>query len=232
LRTSAAEVRRAVGSIEAGFRPKHARRLPPALGRINKCKTIFEVQREAGRPLPTAACTCWIAEKYDVAANGPALPQFVAHVTAALNALMKRSRVLQAGSVDGRKHLWEIAAYAHHTRASADARCHSALHSPRIVQQVIAQLASGHYPIRSWRSGGVCYRMPLCSERSLMRGTYAWARPVSRRRIQGSRCARSVPTIVSRTPGMRGPCLRTGVPKDRKEPILPGAEFRCRPISR
>jgi hypothetical protein len=47
-----------------------------------------------------------------VAANDPSLPIFVTHVSAALNSLMKCSRVRQAGTVDGRKHLWEVAAEA------------------------------------------------------------------------------------------------------------------------
>jgi hypothetical protein len=45
-----------------------------------------------------------------VAANGPALPLFVTHASAALNFLMTRGRVRQAGTIDGRKHLWEVAA--------------------------------------------------------------------------------------------------------------------------
>jgi hypothetical protein len=51
-----------------------------------------------------------IAERHGVAANDLSLPLFVTHVSAALISLMKRNRVRQAGSVDGRKHLWEIAA--------------------------------------------------------------------------------------------------------------------------
>ena len=91
-------------------RAKDTRPLPPELGRINKSEAILEVLREASRPLSTADCTCKIAERHGVAANDPALPLFVTHVSAALNSLMKRSRVRQAGTVDGRKHLWEIAA--------------------------------------------------------------------------------------------------------------------------
>jgi hypothetical protein len=38
------------------------------------------------------------------------MPRFLTQVSAALIALTKRGRVRQAGTVDGRKHLWEIAA--------------------------------------------------------------------------------------------------------------------------
>ena len=91
-------------------RTKDSRQLPPVLDRINKSEAILEVLREAGQPLSTAGCTCMIAERHGVAANDPSLPLFVTHVSAALNSLRKRSRVRQAGTVDGRKHLWEIAA--------------------------------------------------------------------------------------------------------------------------
>lgn len=92
------------------WRTKESKQLPPELARINKSAAILEVLREAGRPLSTADCTGMVAERHGVAANDPALPLFVTHVSAALNSLMKRSRVRQSGTVDGRKHLWEIAA--------------------------------------------------------------------------------------------------------------------------
>jgi hypothetical protein len=93
-------------------RGKDSRQLPPALDWINKSEAILEVLREAGQPLSTVDCTCRIAAWHGVAANDPSLPLFVTHVSAALNSLMRRSRVRQAGTVDGRKHLWEVAAQA------------------------------------------------------------------------------------------------------------------------
>jgi hypothetical protein len=90
-------------------RTKNTRQLPPVLDRINKNEAILAVLREAGQPLSTADCTCMIAEMHGVAANDPSLPLLVTYVSAALNSLMKRSRVRQAGTIDGRKHLWEIA---------------------------------------------------------------------------------------------------------------------------
>lgn len=60
-------------------------------------------------PLSSSDCTSRIAAKYGVAADNPALPRFVTHVSAGLNSLVKRKRVRQVGTVDGRKNLWEIA---------------------------------------------------------------------------------------------------------------------------
>ena len=51
-----------------------------------------------------------IAERHGVAANDPSLPLFVTHVSAALNSLLKRRRVREAGTTDSRKHLREVAA--------------------------------------------------------------------------------------------------------------------------
>ncbi len=91
-------------------RAKDSKQLPPELARINKSDAILEALREASRPLSTADCTCVVAERHGVSSNDPSMPLFVTHVSAALNSLMKRNRVRQAGTVDGRKHLWEIAA--------------------------------------------------------------------------------------------------------------------------
>jgi hypothetical protein len=44
-------------------RAKDARQLPRELARLKKGEAIFEVLREAGRPLSTSDCTCMIAEK-------------------------------------------------------------------------------------------------------------------------------------------------------------------------
>jgi hypothetical protein len=55
-----------------------------------------------------ADCTSLIAAKHGVAADDLALARFVTHVSAGLNSLVKRKRVRQVGTVDGRKHFWEI----------------------------------------------------------------------------------------------------------------------------
>jgi hypothetical protein len=88
--------------------PRQEVPLPDALVQLNKTAAIFDVLREAGEPLSSADCTSRIAAKHGVAADDPALPRFVTHISAGLNSLMKRKRVRQIGTVDGRKHLWEI----------------------------------------------------------------------------------------------------------------------------
>jgi len=83
--------------------------LPAALGKLNKSAAILEDLREAGEPLSSADCTSRIVAKHGVAADDPALPRFVTHISAGLSSLVKRERVRQVGTVDGRKNLWEIA---------------------------------------------------------------------------------------------------------------------------
>ena len=69
--------------------------------RLNKTEAL----REAGEPLSSADCSNRIAAKHGVAANDPAPPRFLTHVSAGLNSLVKRKRVRQVGTVDGRKNL-------------------------------------------------------------------------------------------------------------------------------
>ena len=84
--------------------------IPVELTKLNKTAEILEVLREAREPLSSADCTSRIAAKHGIAADDLALPRFVTHVSAGLNSLMRRNRVRQVGTIDGRKHLWEIAA--------------------------------------------------------------------------------------------------------------------------
>jgi len=91
-------------------RPKVSQQLPPEFARINKSEASLEALRDAGRPISTADCASAVAERYGLPGNGPAMSLFVTHVSAALNVLSKRNRVRRVGTVDGRKHLWEIAA--------------------------------------------------------------------------------------------------------------------------
>ncbi|MBO1909237.1 hypothetical protein KHP60_24020 [Microvirga sp. 3-52] len=78
--------------------------LPPELKRLNKTQAILEALREAREPLSSADCTSRIAVKYGVAADDPALARFATHVSAGLNSLVKRKRVRQVGTIDGRKN--------------------------------------------------------------------------------------------------------------------------------
>jgi hypothetical protein len=65
--------------------------IPPELKRLNKTQPIREALREAGEPLSSADGTSRIAAKHGVAADDPALPRFVTHVSAGLNSPVKRS---------------------------------------------------------------------------------------------------------------------------------------------
>jgi hypothetical protein len=91
-------------------RPRAAQQLPPEFARINKNEAILEVLHEAERPLSTADCTPRIAERNGADAEDLSMPRFLTQVSATLIALTKRGRVRQVGTIDGRKHLWEIAA--------------------------------------------------------------------------------------------------------------------------
>lgn len=91
-------------------RPRVAKQLPPEFSKINKNEAVLEVLREAERPLSTADCATRIAERNGADADDPSMPRFLTQVSATLIALTKRGRVRQAGTIDGRKHLWEIAA--------------------------------------------------------------------------------------------------------------------------
>ena len=71
---------------------------------------IPEVLREAERPLSTADCTTRIAERNGVDTNDPSMLRFLTQVSATLIALTRRGRVRQAGTLDCRKHLWDLAA--------------------------------------------------------------------------------------------------------------------------
>lgn len=75
-----------------------------------KREAALEALRDAARPLSTADCASAVAERHGLSADGPSMSLFVTHVSAALNVLSKRNRVRRVGTVDGRKHLWEIAA--------------------------------------------------------------------------------------------------------------------------
>ena len=97
-------------TLRTGYKePRQAPPLPPELKRLNKTEAILDALREAGEPLSLANCTKRIASKHGVAADDPALPSFVTHVSAALSALVRRRRVRQVVPVAGGKYLWEIA---------------------------------------------------------------------------------------------------------------------------
>lgn len=95
-------------------RPKRTRAastaLPEALARVNKTAEILAVLREAGRPLSTAECINIIADRHHVELDHATHDKFTTHVSASLSSLVKRGRVRHAGTTEGNKRLWEIAA--------------------------------------------------------------------------------------------------------------------------
>lgn len=95
-------------------RPKRQRgtstALPEDLARVNKTAEILAVLREAGRPLSTAECISIIADRHQVELDPATHDKFTTHVSASLSSLVKRGRVRHAGTTEGNKRLWEIAA--------------------------------------------------------------------------------------------------------------------------
>lgn len=84
--------------------------LPPELRRLNKTQAVFDVLREAGRPISTGECVSAIAASQGLATDDPGLRRFPSHVSATLIALLKRERVRKTTATDGRTLLWEVAA--------------------------------------------------------------------------------------------------------------------------
>jgi hypothetical protein len=98
----------------AEVRPKRKRAvsatLPEALAKTNKTAAILDVLREAGRPLTTAECIDIIVDRHQVELDPATQDKFTTQVSASLSSLVKRGRVRHAGTMEGNKRLWEIAA--------------------------------------------------------------------------------------------------------------------------
>jgi hypothetical protein len=84
--------------------------LPETLATTNKTAAILEVLREAGRPLSTAECINTIADRHRIDLDHATHDKFTTHVSASLSSPVKRGRVRHAGTTEGNKRLWEIAA--------------------------------------------------------------------------------------------------------------------------
>jgi hypothetical protein len=119
LREDMAAIDRVIGIYDpsqapAEVRPKRKRAvsatLPEALAKMNKTAAILEVLREAGRPLSTAECINIIADRHHLELDHGTHDKFTTHVSASLSSLVKRGRVRRAGTIEGNKRLWEIAA--------------------------------------------------------------------------------------------------------------------------
>ena len=91
--------------------PRPVRKRQPrqrVLPEANKRQAVLEVLRDAARPMKTGECAAKVGERHGIA--GDDLGQLSNHLSATLDALVKSGRIRQAGTVDGRRHLWEIAA--------------------------------------------------------------------------------------------------------------------------
>jgi hypothetical protein len=75
----------------------------------NLTAVVLKILREAREPISTAACSSAIAGGKGLAEDDPFLKTMPSRISAVLSDLEKRGRVRQAGTVHGRKNLWEIA---------------------------------------------------------------------------------------------------------------------------
>lgn len=74
----------------------------------NLSAIVLKTIREAKEPISTAACSAAIAMDKGLG-DDPFVSTMSSRISATLSNLEKRGRVRQAGTVDGRKNLWEIA---------------------------------------------------------------------------------------------------------------------------
>ncbi|GLR46254.1 hypothetical protein GCM10007880_67720 [Mesorhizobium amorphae] len=77
---------------------------------MNKRQAVLEILRDAGEPLSTADCAARFAIKLGLVDEDAKVSLIANRLSAVLDQLSKAERVRQAGSVDGPRHLWEIAA--------------------------------------------------------------------------------------------------------------------------
>lgn len=99
----------AVPVCQKKVRPSSGAAIPAELQGINKTAAVFEILREADRPLSNAECVAALVARHGVAANHPGLRRFSSHISATLNGLLRRGRVRQARGSDGRTVVWAIA---------------------------------------------------------------------------------------------------------------------------
>ncbi|WP_414474074.1 hypothetical protein [Microvirga sp. M2] len=89
------------------------KRLPASSGNAftgeNPSAIVLKTIRDAKEPISTAACSAAIARQKGLAEDDPFLKTMPSRISATLPNLEKRGRVRQAGTLDGRKDLWEIA---------------------------------------------------------------------------------------------------------------------------
>lgn len=84
--------------------------LESIFGKTNKRQMTLEILRMAGQPMSTADCAQAFAAKHGLASDDPRMGTIANRLSSVLDALHKAGRVRHAGTVDGRRHQWEIAA--------------------------------------------------------------------------------------------------------------------------
>lgn len=77
---------------------------------VNKRQAVLEVLREANQPISTAECAERLCRKLHIEADPDKLAFICNRLSAVLNHLWNAKRIRQAGTLDGRRVLWEIAA--------------------------------------------------------------------------------------------------------------------------
>jgi hypothetical protein len=75
----------------------------------NLTARVLMTLRAAKEPISTAACASAIAQDKGLAEGDLAIGRMSSRISALLASLEGRGRVRRAGTVDGRKNLWEIA---------------------------------------------------------------------------------------------------------------------------
>lgn len=115
-----------IGGCDPGYQvtpaARAARRTPPrnskrlfdeakaAIDGVNKRQTVLEVLREAGEPITTTDCASKFAAKLGIPCEEADVAQIAHRSSAVLAQLTTAGRVRQSRSVEGRKHLWAVAA--------------------------------------------------------------------------------------------------------------------------
>ena len=89
---------------------EEAKELDRVIGGTNKRQATLEILWEAERPMSTAECAVAFAERHGVPADDPRIGTISNQLSAVLDGLQRAGRVRYAGTVDGRRRQWEIAA--------------------------------------------------------------------------------------------------------------------------
>ena len=106
------------GGAIAERKTRKKRRKAPAtieidtlLSGVEPMVAVLEILREAAMPLTTADCAARLMQKLGIDDGDPRTSGVATRLSVTLDRLMKKRRVRHAGMFDGRRYLWEIAAW-------------------------------------------------------------------------------------------------------------------------